>query len=80
MMLGQELQIGHDPSQHVAYLQSWVKVLEEDPKEIFRATRDADKIMDYVLELNRQKTIENTQAFLQKLDQNKQTELTVIGL
>jgi len=76
MMLGQELQIGHDPSQHVAYLQSWVKVLEEDPKEIFRATRDADKIMDYVLELNRQKTIENTQAFLQKLDQNKQTELT----
>ncbi|MFW1856634.1 DUF5710 domain-containing protein [Acinetobacter ursingii] len=76
MMLGQELQIGHDPSQHVAYLKSWVKVLEEDPKEIFRATRDADKIMDYVLELNRQKTIENTQAFLQKLDQNKQTELT----
>ncbi|MCE7534228.1 DUF5710 domain-containing protein [Acinetobacter nosocomialis] len=76
MMLGQELQIGHDPSQHVAYLQSWVKVLEEDPKEIFRATRDADKIMDYVLELNRQKTIENTQEFLQKLDQNKQTELT----
>lgn len=56
MMIGQELQIGHDPSQHHAYLQSWVKVLEDDPKELVRAVKDADVIKNYVLELGRDYT------------------------
>ena len=29
MMLGSELQIGHDPGQHVAYVDSWIKILTE---------------------------------------------------
>lgn len=49
MLIGQQLQIGHDPSQHAAYLESWIKVVEEDPKEIFRAVKDADKITNYLL-------------------------------
>ena len=52
MMVGQELQIGHDPSQHVAYLQSWAKVVKNDPKEIFKAVKDADAIYKYVLSLD----------------------------
>jgi hypothetical protein len=35
--------------QHAAYVQNWMKILKEDYKELFRATRDANKIADYVL-------------------------------
>lgn len=48
MMLGEQLGIGHDPGQHVAYIGSWIKALKEDPREIFRAAADADKISRYV--------------------------------
>ena len=54
MILGSELGIGHDPGQHAAYVGSWIKVLEQDPKEIFRAAADAEKIQDYVLALSQQ--------------------------
>lgn len=51
MILGDELGIGHDPGQHVAYVGSWIKSLQEDPLEIFRAASDAEKIQGYVLGL-----------------------------
>lgn len=51
MILGDELGIGHDPGQHVAYVGSWIKALQDDPLEIFRAAADAEKIQDYVLGL-----------------------------
>ncbi len=51
MILGNELDIGHDPGQHVAYVESWIKVLQENPLEIYRATADAEKIQDFVLGL-----------------------------
>lgn len=49
LILGNDLGIGHDPSQHVAYVASWIKVLTEQPLEIMRACADAEKIRDYVL-------------------------------
>ncbi len=57
MFVGQELEIGHDPSQHIAYLQSWAKVIEEDPKEIFKAVKDSDKITQYVLSFDKQREL-----------------------
>lgn len=54
MIVGEQLEIGYDPSQHHAYLQSWVKVIKEDPKEIFRAVKDADEISSYVMGLGRE--------------------------
>lgn len=33
---------------HAAYLQSWIKVLQNDPNELFRAAIDAEKAMDYI--------------------------------
>lgn len=48
-MLGQDLSIGHDPDQHLAYVGSWIKALEKDPFEIVRACRDAEKIKHYVI-------------------------------
>lgn len=50
-MVGQDIGVGHDPGQHAAYVQSWIKVLRDDPMEIMRACRDAEHIRDYVLGL-----------------------------
>ncbi|EKP0318728.1 DUF1738 domain-containing protein [Aeromonas veronii] len=49
LMLGERLDIGHDPEQHAAYVGSWIKALKEDPKEIFRAASDAERITSYVM-------------------------------
>src|ERR1017187_1828754 len=53
MMLGDELGVGHDPGQHAAYVKSWIKILEQDSLEIFRAAADAEKIQEFVLALDR---------------------------
>lgn len=54
MILGDELGIGHDPARHASYVQSWIKVLQNDPMEIFRAASDAEKIQTFVLGLEQQ--------------------------
>ncbi|MCP5273267.1 MAG: DUF1738 domain-containing protein [Burkholderiales bacterium] len=70
MLLGHELGIGHDPGQHAAYVASWIKALEEDPTEIFRAAADAEKIQDYVLAFARQQELVEQEAI--KMDEIRQ--------
>ncbi|WMW66348.1 zincin-like metallopeptidase domain-containing protein [Nitratidesulfovibrio liaohensis] len=48
-MVGLELGIGHDPHQHAAYVGEWIKVLKDDPYEIVRACRDAERIREVLL-------------------------------
>lgn len=48
-MLGQDIGIPHDPGQHAAYVASWIKALEDDPYEIVRACRDAERIKEMLL-------------------------------
>jgi phage/plasmid primase-like uncharacterized protein len=55
MMLGDALGIGHDPGQHTAYVGHWIEALEADPREILRASRDAEHIMGYVLRLEHER-------------------------
>ncbi len=69
LMLGEKLSIGHDPGQHVAYIGSWIKALEEDPREIFRASADAEKITQYLLGREMQK--------VQSQDIEEQTKIQV---
>ncbi len=64
MILGDELSIGHDSSQHVSYVSHWIKALQEDPMEIFRAAADAEKIHKFVMNL------EHTQEITQNLESN----------
>lgn len=66
MIMGEELDLGHDPEQHAAYVGSWIKVLKDDPMEIFRAASDAEKIKDFVLSLEQQR--EQTRATNQVLE------------
>lgn len=74
MLLGHELSIGHDPGQHAAYVASWIKTLEEDPTEIFRAAADAEKIQDYVMAFARQQELVEQEAI--KMDEIRQNIAT----
>ena len=58
MMLAAEQGIPHDPSQHAAYVASWIKNLKDDKNEIFRAAADASKACDFLLEKERSKSEE----------------------
>mgnify|MGYP003945164749 CR=1 FL=1 len=57
MLLGQELRIGHDPGQHVAYVDDWISVLEDNPFEIHSAAADAEKIFNYLVGFERNREI-----------------------
>ena len=50
MMTGDRLNIGHDPTRHAGYVRSWVRALRDDPREIYRAARDAQQISDWTIE------------------------------
>lgn len=77
LMLGERMDIGHDPGQHVAYVGSWIKALKEDPKEIFRAASDAEKITGFVM------TFEQEQEQMKEQEQGRgdaqQQEDTVLA-
>ena len=55
MMTGDRLRIGHDPSRHAAYVGSWIEALRDDPREVYRASQDAQVMSDYVLDRAREK-------------------------
>ena len=58
MMTGDKLGIGHDPSRGAAYVESWIEVLQKEPREIRRAAADAQKISDFILVRSRQRAAE----------------------
>jgi antirestriction protein ArdC/phage/plasmid primase-like uncharacterized protein len=62
MILGSELGLGHDPAQHASYVASWIKVLKNDPFEIFRAAADAEKIQRFVLGLEQAQELRQSQG------------------
>lgn len=74
MILGEELGVGHDPSQHTAYVKSWVSALKNDPIEIFRAAADAEKVLTMLLgfELQQEHTMSHGDASQEELpNENK---------
>ena len=57
VFLAAERGIPHDPEQHAAYVGSWIKALRKDKNEIFRAAHDASAATDYLLSLERDRSI-----------------------
>ncbi|MBV8905421.1 MAG: DUF1738 domain-containing protein, partial [Acidobacteriia bacterium] len=57
VFLAAERGIPHDPEQHAAYVGSWIKTLRQDKNEIFRAAHDASLATDYLLTLERDRSI-----------------------
>ena len=49
MMTGERVGVGHDGSRGAAYVEGWLKALDDDPKELYRAAADAQQMMDYLV-------------------------------
>ncbi|MBS7565577.1 DUF1738 domain-containing protein [Mucilaginibacter sp. Bleaf8] len=49
ILIGAELKIGHHFGQQAAYMNNFVKILQDDPFEIARAARDAQKAANLLL-------------------------------
>ena len=73
MILGDELGIGHDPGQHASYVGSWIKVLQDDPLEIFRAAAEAEKMQQFILAFEH--TLVQAQHTEQSVEENAYTEV-----
>ncbi len=72
-MVAKEMGLAHDPSRHAGYVEGWLKALKEDPNEIFRASRDAERIKTYILEPEkREELIKAAQATRQLREKVKQ--------
>ena len=57
VFLAAERGIPHDPEQHASYVNSWIGALKRDKNEIFGAAHDASKATDFLLALERDKSI-----------------------
>lgn len=57
VFLSAERGIPHDTARHAAYVDSWIQGLKDDKNEIFRAARDANRAADFLLALEREKSV-----------------------
>lgn len=62
-MLCQELRLDFTPENNAAYVAHWVRNLKDDPYEIVRACRDAEKIREYLISLEIKKAQEASLDF-----------------
>lgn len=62
MITGDRLELGHDPGRHAAYVGAWIQALRDDPREIYRASKDAQGISDYVLAPHRDRLAERERS------------------
>ena len=49
LIIGTELNLPTDIPNHASYIQSWIEILKNDRREIFRAAAAAQKCADYCL-------------------------------
>jgi putative DNA primase/helicase len=62
LMLGEQLGIGLHPGHHVAYVGSWIRMLEREPREIFRAAADAERIAVCISAFEMEQELQSDQA------------------
>ncbi|EKT0455031.1 DUF1738 domain-containing protein [Campylobacter jejuni] len=67
--------LDYDPRQHLSYIDSWVKLLEDKPNEIFKATSDATKIVNFIENLSLEQKQELKKENKQELHQNKEIDM-----
>ncbi len=72
LMLAAEIGLPHDPGEHMSYVGSWIKMLEQDPYEIVRATRDAEKIKEYIMGLEQE--VEKKAAKVSQVPNSEKSE------
>ena len=58
MMTGERLGVGHEPRHGTAYVASWVKALQENPREVREACVDAQRASDWLVARERERVTE----------------------
>jgi putative DNA primase/helicase len=61
LIMGSELGIGYDSAGHAGYVDHWVQILTDTPKEILYAAADAERISEYILTIEQKKELQHTQ-------------------
>jgi antirestriction protein ArdC len=73
VFLAAERGIPHDPANHAAYVGSWIKALQDDKNEIFRAAKDAHRATDFLLALEIEMSVEEALATAQDPQHRRET-------
>jgi len=79
MIIGAEVGIGHDQDQHASYVDSWVSILKDTPLEIHAAAADAEKIFDFLMEIERKRSINLSEDSQPILSSGKQLKFLSTG-
>ena len=58
LMTGEQFGVGHEPRHGTAFVRSWIEVLENDPKEIRAAAVAAQRISDWLMTRERERSLE----------------------
>ena len=61
LIVGSQLGLGIDPERHAGYVDHWVQILTDTPKEILYAAADAERISEYILTIEQKKELRPTQ-------------------
>lgn len=78
VMISAELNLPYDVSDHVGYLNAFAQLMKEDPKELFKAASDAQKMADFVMGLEPKIELEQ-QVAAEKSNPNKLEKGDVIN-
>lgn len=73
-MLSSSLGISHDVKSHASYVDNWIQILQKDPKELFRACSDAEKIKDYLFNLDKSLGLSEPQTEVKMNSVSSETE------
>ncbi|WP_345119220.1 zincin-like metallopeptidase domain-containing protein [Bartonella pachyuromydis] len=57
-LIGEELSIGYEPVNNDSYASLWIEAMQTNPKEIFRAAIEAEKIKNFIMDLDNVKVID----------------------
>jgi antirestriction protein ArdC len=72
LFLSKELNLPYELNYHEAYVNSWAALLKDEPGELFKAAEDAQKIVDVVLDFEKQ--IEQKKELDQDTDIRQQND------
>lgn len=77
-MICSSLKLKNDTSRNTAYIQNWIQSLKNDPREIFRACSDAEKIRDYIFGLDKSLELyQGSSSEISKYDDRSNTNRAV---
>jgi antirestriction protein ArdC len=74
LFLSKELNLPYELNYHVGYANSWAQLLKDEPGELFQAADDAQKVMDRIMNLERELDVKQQTETGQEIENELQTQ------